>query len=289
MGADRLRIARRTEGGEEMTVLHFFLQILAHYALQITTTVGLIVVTGLTVAGAKRCFLHVCGRAARGVEICTGFIGTPIHELSHALFCLVFGHKITAICLWSPRGEGGNLGYVSHTYRKRNFWHQLGNFFIGVAPILGGSAVLALLLCLLLPERSDEIFAAAFRGLPENAVDLPFALLLQAVSVLKALFDPQNFLRWDWYLFAVLAILIVLHMEISRSDLSSGLWGFLFLSGLLLALDAVLALVFPAGLSAVTSAMVGAGAFLSAFFCIALCVSALLLLVSLIAALFRRR
>ena len=265
-----------------MTVLHFVLYLFGQFALQLVTTVGLIVLTGLTVSGTKRVFLKSCGKGARYVEISTGFIGTPIHELSHAFFCLVFGHKITAIRLWSPHGEGGNLGYVSHTYRKRNF-------FIGVAPILGGSGVLALLFCLLLPERASEVLDTAFLGLPENAVDLPAALGLQALSVVKALFAPQNFLRWDFYLYVVLAFLIVLHMEISQADLRSGLWGFLFLALLLLTVDAVLALVWPAGLSAVTSGATFVGAYLGAFFCIAICASLILLLVSLIVVLLRRR
>lgn len=66
------------------------------------------------------------------------FIGTPLHELSHAFMCLVFGHKITDMRLLILDPNSNVAGYVSHTYNKNNFYQNLGNFFIGIAPILGG-------------------------------------------------------------------------------------------------------------------------------------------------------
>lgn len=264
------------------------LHLAKHYILQLAVTVGIIVLTGVTVAGAKRLFLKCCGRGAYCMEMATGLIGTPVHELSHAFFCLIFGHRITGICLWNPRSPNGNLGYVTHTYRKRNLWHQIGNFFIGVAPILGGSSILLLLLWLLLPESSAALFAS-LGNFPSEAEEIPSALLRQTGSVLKALFLPENFLRWHWYLYLFLAILIVLHMEISRSDLGSGLLGLLFISLLLLSADAVLLFVYPEGLLTVTHTAVWIGAFLSSFFCLAVILAAILLLISLAVLAVRRR
>lgn len=256
-------------------------ELISHYLLQLAVTVGMIVLAGLVIAGAKHLFLVRCGRAAYLVEVITGFVGTPIHELSHAFFCVIFGHRITAICLWTPHPDNGTLGYVSHSYRKTNLWHQIGNFFIGVAPIIGGTGVLLLLLWLLMPDTAAAILSGA-QGLPTEVGALPRALLVQSWTVLKAVFSPTQLLRWQWYLFIVLAVLIVLHMEISRSDLVSGIWGFLFIALALFLVDLVLMLIYPAGLSAVTAGAVFLGAFLASFLCLSVILSAILLLLSLI-------
>ena len=263
--------------------------LLEHYLIQLLFTVGVVVLTGFTVAVTKRLLLKCCGSGAYCVEVVTGVIGTPIHELSHAFFCLLFGHRITGIRLWSPKAEDGDLGYVSHSYREGNLWQQIGNFFIGIAPILGGSAVLFLLLWLLVPETAGMILDAARPAPPSDIAAVPRELLLQAWVVLKSLFSPKNFTRWDFYLYLLLAILIVLHMEISGSDLKSGLWGFSFVATLLLLLDTVLAIWFPQHIFQVTSVAVSLGAFLGSFFCLALCIDAVLLVIGLITLAVRRR
>ena len=78
-----------------------------------------------------------------------GIIGIPIHELGHALFAIIFGHRITEIKLFEPDATDGTLGYVSHRYNKNNLYHLLGNFFIGIGPIILGASILALFAILL--------------------------------------------------------------------------------------------------------------------------------------------
>ena len=265
-----------------------FLQMIQQYALQLAVTVGLIVLIGAVISVSKRLFLKCCKGGAYRVELVTGLVGTPIHELSHAFFCLVFGHKITRICLWTPTPQNGNIGYVTHSYKKRNLWHQIGNFFIGVAPIIGGSAVLYLLLWLLLPETAEALLGGAIT-LPQDLREIPKGFFDTARSVILRLFAPANFLRFHWYLYFFFALPIVLHMEISRSDLRSGLWGFSFLALLCFFSDLALFFFYPEGLLSVTSVMVSVGAFLSVFLCLSALLSVLLLLISAVAALFGRR
>ena len=266
-----------------MTVIQLFL----HYLLQIAVTVGVIVFTGLSVMGAKHVFLKSCRGGAYYVELVTGLIGTPVHELSHAFFCVLFGHRIKRICLWTPHPENGNIGYVTHTYKRRNLWHQIGNFFIGIAPIIGGGAVLLLLLYLLLPESATIAFSGGYDR-PDALLEMLREVPLQALSVLKALFLPSNFRRFHFYLYLFLAVFIVLHMEISGSDLRSGIWGFLFISVILLLLDLGLFFFYPTGLTAVTECAIVIGGFLSAFLCLSVVLSLLLLLVSFVVFITRR-
>ena len=70
------------------------------------------------------------------------WLGTPVHELGHALFCLIFGHKIEEIRFFKPDKDTGTLGFVYHTWNPKNPWHVLGNFFIGIGPVVLGCAVL---------------------------------------------------------------------------------------------------------------------------------------------------
>jgi len=74
-----------------------------------------------------------------------GWLGTAIHELGHALFAVIFGHKIKEIQLFKPDPKAGTLGYVKHSYNEKNLYHQAGNFFIGIGPVLMCTLMLFLL------------------------------------------------------------------------------------------------------------------------------------------------
>lgn len=75
----------------------------------------------------------------------TAWIGTPVHEMGHVVFCLLFGHKVNEVALFKPDKSSGVLGYVHHSYNTKSLYQSIGNFFIGIAPLLTGSAVLFLL------------------------------------------------------------------------------------------------------------------------------------------------
>ena len=63
--------------------------------------------------------------------------GVVIHELSHAVGCLLVGAKIKEIKLFSPKGD--SLGYVSHTKAKIPI---IGQLVISIAPLVGCSLFL---------------------------------------------------------------------------------------------------------------------------------------------------
>ena len=67
--------------------------------------------------------------------------GVMVHEIGHALFCVIFRHKIVEMKLFSPE-EDGTLGYVNHSYNPNSFYQRIGNFFIGTGPIWFGIVVL---------------------------------------------------------------------------------------------------------------------------------------------------
>ena len=116
--------------------------------------------------------------------------GVMVHEIGHALFCVIFRHKIVEMKLFSPE-EDGTLGYVNHSYNPNSFYQRIGNFFIGTGPIWFGIVVLCFVSWMLLPNEMNigNFFSAAFWG------------------------------RWQSYIWLYLALTIASHITLSPPDL----------------------------------------------------------------------
>lgn len=142
-----------------------------------------------------------------------GAIGIAIHEFSHALFALLFGHKIVSIKLlvfpWS-KNKNDALGYVNHSWNKKSLYQNFGNLFIGIAPILGCSLALILLAYFLEPSL--------FRNWQQSV----YFLVWQ-----RELFQPQQLFYWiklayqENSLKFILYILLSLNITIGGFDLSN--------------------------------------------------------------------
>ena len=122
--------------------------------------------------------------------------GVMVHEIGHAVFCLIFRHKIVEMKLFSPE-EDGTLGYVNHSYNPNSFYQRIGNFFIGTGPIWFGVAVLCLISWLLLPDEMQisDFFSLNFWG------------------------------RWQSYIWLYLALTISSHITLSPPDLAGSVDG----------------------------------------------------------------
>lgn len=258
---------------------------LSGFLMQIISSAGVIFLFGWLIALLRRGFCRVAGRCGPTVLLLTGIVGTPIHELSHAIMCLLFGHKITDVKLYDPKARDGALGYVSHTYNKKNVYHQIGNFFIGVAPVVLGGGVIILLLSLLLPDVFEVISLEIEILSAHDIGSLPiadfFAYLWSSAS---AIFAADNFSYWQGFVFIILAVMISTHMEMSGSDIKSGLGGFAFLLVITLLLDGALYVASPTAFYALTASIASFGLALAAI----LSISAFFLLMLLtVAALIR--
>lgn len=235
------------------------MEIFTNFIYQLVFTVGVIVVFGLIIALCRKAFYKIVGDNATKILLATGVVGTPIHELSHALMCVVFGHKITEIKLYQPNSTDGTLGYVNHTYNPKNLYHQIGNFFIGIAPILCGSGLLILLMFLMVNDVFTDVMAEIqfVELLSTNFWEAStYAGYLQLFwDIVTDIFEFTNMGNVLWWLFMILALMISSHMELSTADIKGGFKGFLFIAGLLLIADIIMYFVSLPALEAVTTAM----------------------------------
>lgn len=261
------------------------MEIITNFLYQIIFTVGVIVAFGLLIALCRKAFCRIAGDKGTKILLITGAVGTPIHELSHALMCIIFGHKIVEMKLYHPDSDDGTLGYVNHTFNPRNLYHQIGNFFIGVAPILCGSGVLLLLMYLLVPGVYSEVTEELqFIGLlSTDFFDLStYAGYLDLFwQVISDIFDFTNSGNILWWIFVILGLMISSHMELSTADIKGGFKGFLFMAGVLLVADIIMYFISLSVLESVTAAMTSFAISIASFLAISGVFSGVMVLVAL--------
>ncbi len=159
--------------------------------------------------------------------IVTGWIGTPIHELGHALFCIIFRHKIDDIKLYTPNSEDGTLGYVNHSYNSKSTYQKIGNFFIGIGPIILGTMVLYGLLLFLVPNTKDVLLSiesqskVLSKGIHGNLTNSLNILWTSTLNTLELLFKKGNLTDYKFWIFLYLSMCISSHMELSPPDIKS--------------------------------------------------------------------
>ena len=235
------------------------MEIITNFLYQIIFTVGVIVAFGFLIAFCRKAFLKIAGDVGTKILLATGAVGVPVHELSHALMCLVFGHRVVEMKLYQPNSSDGTMGYVTHVYNEKNLFHQIGNFFIGIAPILGGSGVLLLLMRILVPDVYTEV-TAELKFIALLSTDLfdwsTYAGYLDIFwEIVSDIFTFANSGNVFWWIFVFLSLMISNHMELSVEDIRGGLKGFLFMAGALLVVDIVLYFISLPALEGLTEAM----------------------------------
>jgi hypothetical protein len=155
----------------------------------------------------------------------TGWLGVPVHEISHWIACKLFHHEVSSMSLFSPDPRTGTLGYVNHTWNTGSLYQRSGLLFIGIAPVAGGTLLMFAIASLILPApllliEGGRIVTAAMIAPTREAMfhlasyylwDLPGACL-----------DREVLLSWRTWLAVYALMCIGLHMNPSREDLRGG-------------------------------------------------------------------
>ncbi|WP_066891920.1 metalloprotease family protein [Clostridium nigeriense] len=183
--------------------------------------IGVIVIIGLILGFLRnKSMNNYQQKFGRKAIYITGILGVPIHELSHLIIAKIFGHKIKEVKFFRANNGDGTLGYVNHSYNPKNIYHQIGNFFIGIAPILCGSLLIILLLKIFIPTSL------------ESTNDL---LSINGLFIfLKNIFSLSNFKRPEFYLFLYIVFSICSHISLSKADIKGASIGIIFIFLILL-------------------------------------------------------
>jgi hypothetical protein len=173
--------------------------------------------------------------------VITGIIGTPIHEIGHAIMCVLFRHKIIKIKLFNFGNNSNVLGYVEHGYNKKSPYQRIGNLFIALGPIFSGIFVMLLSLYFLLPDSYNFLVTGYTNNIKNSDFTLSLSYFTNFIPIIldfiKSIIFHFNTIQFWIYIFLVFSI--SLHISLSSKDMDGFLDGFISISILTLVLNTI--------------------------------------------------
>ena len=188
------------------------------------------------------------------------------------------------IKLYQIDSDDGSLGYVRHRYSPKNPYQKIGNFFIGVAPVLVISAILYILSQLLVPDMVELIlseagalrFGAGIGDVFESVIFIATCFFGSAKTVY-------------WWLFFAVSLFLAPHMTLSGADIQGAWSGLLTILIVLFGVDVALGVVQPSAMESLTDVCLTAGGVLCGLLVFSLAVTLLLVILSfLLRRIFRK-
>jgi len=227
-------------GNIVISILEYLLKVITSTFCQILILLGPLIIlafliniiAGLNEKQSYRVF------GVKSYLIFFGWLGTAIHEIGHAFFALIFGHRIIEMKLFTPNSGTGTLGYVNHSYNPDSIYQNIGNFFIGIGPIIFGSMTLFIISYFLFGYNFNimnkiDITLNSFAGLSS------FKMVLQGIFTgLKDysffVFSGPKSAWWKIVLLIYVLYSVGSSITLSLADIEGALSGFLFFFGILL-------------------------------------------------------
>ncbi|MGE0562741.1 MAG: hypothetical protein AB7O47_13060 [Flavobacteriales bacterium] len=170
-----------------------------------------------------------------------GWLGTAVHELGHLIFALIFGHQISNVKLFSFNASNPQLGYVKHSFNKKNIYQNLGNFFIGIGPILLGGSALFIIGYLIFDLKFNDIVINNIKqpdlSITESIFQVFSSIYDGLMSTIKVIVNQENTAWWKYLLFFYLLFSIGSAISLSQSDIKGSFSGLLLFIALILLLN----------------------------------------------------
>lgn len=165
--------------------------------------------------------------------VVTGYIGTVVHELSHMIMAKIFNHKIVDFKLFRPKKafSDGVFGYVKHSYKSNSLYQRVGDFFIGIAPMIFGTALIWLIMMVLTPNTYNELinninvieYLNSLNNIDINSIIN--ILLIQTKVIIDSMFLTKDIFSISHIIMLILVYFISTHMTLSKKDIQGSLNG----------------------------------------------------------------
>ncbi|MFD2617248.1 hypothetical protein [Terrilactibacillus laevilacticus] len=207
---------------------NIYLHILIQSLIELINLVGVVIIIGYLLGQIERWsnFFMMRAFGMKGI-LFTAWLGTPIHEIGHALMCFIFHHQVVKIKLLQTKSEDGTLGYVIHRFNRGSLYQMIGHFFIGIAPVFSGIGSLLLLLYLFVPD-CYHLFKEYVQNQTSNQPSLS-VFISANTFLLKHLFSLENLINPLFYLYLFLSICIASHIALSPQDIKGAISGLITL------------------------------------------------------------
>jgi hypothetical protein len=155
-------------------------------------------------------------------------------------------------------------------------YHRIGNFFIGIAPILVISALLYFLASYFVPDMLAEITYEISLVNTQMGIVEALTHLVNAVLIFFSYYTLG-----DWWIFVILGSFLALHMTLSPADIKNAKGGLMVPLLVIFAFDALTYFCVSANLLyATTSIFIELGGYLTTFLMMGLIVSLFAVIVS---------
>jgi hypothetical protein len=222
------------------TVLQYLLDVLLATLMHLAILLAPILVLGLIMhvisQQIEKLTVGIIGM--HGYLYLFGWLGTAVHELGHLIFALIFGHHVSNVKLFSFNASNPEMGYVKHSFNKKNIYQNLGNFFIGIGPILlGGSALFIIgyfIFDIKFNTLTDSNLKIINSSVTQGVRDVFFSLYDALMYTLKSILQNEGIVWWKYVLFFYLLFAIGSSISLSKSDIKGSFSGLLLLIGLIL-------------------------------------------------------
>ena len=166
----------------------------------------------------KESYKNINNSSMKWIYRLCGYIGVPIHEFCHLIVAVLFGTKISKVVLydshWTEDDE--TIGSVTYLTNPESLVHHLGHFFIGIAPMIGGCAIIYGLIRIFLPEAYNSFTYLEFKNL--NFLTMISEMLSCINNNLKVIFESESGILRK-LLFFIFAFSISINMDISPADI----------------------------------------------------------------------
>jgi hypothetical protein len=228
-----------------LTLLDYLIRVVLATAIQLLVLLGPLLILAIIMNLISNQIRNLATRVFGEKAFVYGFkwLGTPIHETGHALFALIFGHKINEIKFFDPDATDGSYGYVNHSYTPGNIYQEIGKFFIGIGPILMGSLMLYLITYLLFRFSASDVTGIAINS--SSVTDLS-SLKTVALGIaggfgnyMALVFHGNHSAWWKILLMIYLLFSIGSSLTLSPPDIKGALSGFFFFVVVLLLFNLV--------------------------------------------------